>query len=163
MRPSLVAMLDFIGIPRLVGISSTTQLFGDKRDLVHYTSALRYPVYVNGANYSGSPYMSRNSLLLSVIDSYLAEEARQLPNAIWVPLGPKPSIALDRLSTAGLIQPDNILNGLPHPSGANSERIAYFLGRKPRERLSVKTNPDAIDAAKSALLGKVSRLIKSMS
>jgi len=50
-----------------------------------------------------------------------------------------------------------ILAGMPHPSGANGERISYFLGRKDRDKLSSKTNPDKIDHAKEALLEKIQR------
>jgi hypothetical protein len=45
---------------------------------------------------------------------------------------------------------------LPHPSGANAERIAYFLGNKARESLSIKTNPDLLDQAKVKILEKLS-------
>lgn len=45
--------------------------------------------------------------------------------------------------------------GMPHPSGANAERIAYFLGRKPKAALSAKTNADTIDAMKSQLLAQL--------
>ena len=40
---------------------------------------------------------------------------------------------------------------MPHPSDSNAERIAYFLGRKPREALSNKTNPDKYDQAKALM------------
>jgi hypothetical protein len=59
------------------------------------------------------------------------------------------------LAGRGLIERARILAGLPHPSGANAERIAYFLGRKPRESLSRVTDPDALDAAKARLLAQV--------
>jgi hypothetical protein len=45
-----------------------------------------------------------------------------------------------------------VLAGLPHPSGANAERISYFLGRKSKEALSSKTNATKIDEAKLVLL-----------
>jgi hypothetical protein len=48
-----------------------------------------------------------------------------------------------------------VLNGLPHPSGANAERIAYFLGKKAKESLSVKTNPATLDSAKCKLIFKM--------
>ncbi|WP_303045736.1 hypothetical protein [Turicimonas muris] len=41
-----------------------------------------------------------------------------------------------------------MLPQIPHPSGANAERIAYFLGKKKKEDLSAKTNPDKIDTEK---------------
>lgn len=43
-------------------------------------------------------------------------------------------------------------------TGANAERIAYFLGRKPRQQLSAKTDPDKLDAARRALRDRVARL-----
>ena len=46
-------------------------------------------------------------------------------------------------------------NPIPHPSGANAERIAYFLGQKPRDRLSAKTDPTRIDAARASLEAKL--------
>lgn len=55
MRANLVALLDSIGLPAKLGIDSTDQLFSEHRDLCHFTSALRYPVFVDNKNYSGSP------------------------------------------------------------------------------------------------------------
>jgi len=48
--------------------------------------------------------------------------------------------------------------GLPHPSGANAERIAFFLERKRREDLSAKVDPVKLVAARTALVEKVSQL-----
>ena len=62
----------------------------------------------------------------------------------------------------GLIDGDRLLDGLPHPSGANAERIAYFLGRKPREQLSAKTNADSIDTARGELVRKIQRCSLSL-
>ena len=53
---------------------------------------------------------------------------------------------------------DRILDGLPHPSGANAERIAYFLGRKNKDALSVKTNAEKLDHAKSSMIRKIQAL-----
>ncbi len=57
-----------------------------------------------------------------------------------------------------MIRRDRILHGLPHPSGANAERVAYFLGRKDRSTLSAKTNGAQIDAAREALLAQMAQL-----
>lgn len=70
--------------------------------------------------------------------TYLGEELRSLRGALLVPLGPKVSAMLDYLADQGIVDRSTILDGLPHPSGANAERIAYFLGQKPRDRLSTK-------------------------
>lgn len=51
-----------------------------------------------------------------------------------------------------------VLTGLPHPSGANAERIQYFLGRKAAAALSTKTDPSKLDAARQALSNQVLQL-----
>jgi len=54
-----------------------------------------------------------------------------------------------------------VLSGLPHPSGANAERIAFFLGRKPKEALSTKVRPEQVIAARTELKAKVAKLVRS--
>lgn len=66
--------------------------------------------------------------------------------------------ALGFLADRGLIDRKRVLEGLPHPSGANAERIAYFLGRKNRADLSVKTIPSKLDRARENLLRQVGAL-----
>ena len=48
---------------------------------------------------------------------------------------------------------------MPHPSGANAERIAYFLGRKSREALCAKTDPAKLDQRCDSLRRAVAALI----
>jgi hypothetical protein len=158
MRVNLVSMLDHIGLNRRAGVTSTADLWSDAAELVHFTSALRYPVFVGGKNYSGAPSMTRTSILRALITGCLAEEAAKLSDAVWVPLGPKPEEAIRLMVTSKLLGDDQVLSGLPHPSGANAERIAYFLGRKNRADLSAKTSPDTIDRARDRLLEQVARL-----
>jgi len=155
MRANLLALLDRIRVPALFRRARAAEFF-EHGARVHFTSALRYPVYVDGRNYSGTPNPLRHPLLVSMIDRYLAEEAERIGHAIWVPLGGHAEAALLRLSQQGRLDRTRILAGLPHPSGANAERIAYFLDRKPRESLSSKTNPDALDAARKRLEAQVS-------
>ena len=81
-----------------------------------------------------------------------------LPKAVFLPLGDKVSEALHYLADQGVLSRSRILDGLPHPSGANAERIAYFLGRKERSALSAKTSPEKLDAAKTQLLAQIKAL-----
>ncbi len=157
MRAALVQMLDRVGLHMALGLGSCAELFSDASDQVHYTSALRNPVLAGGQNYTGNPAILRTPYLRSMAEEWLGEEARQLPSALWVPLGKEPTAVLRSFVAQGLIQSDCLLDGLPHPSGANAERIAYFLGRKQRENLSAKTNADTIDAALDELVRKVRR------
>ena len=84
---------------------------------------------------------------------------RALPHAVWLPLGPKPTACLQHLVwLQRVLAADRVLVGLPHPSGANAERIAFFLGLKPRLELSARTRPDQIEQDRDRLLAQVSRL-----
>ena len=78
-----------------------------------------------------------------------------------MPLGPAASEALNWLIELGLVEARRALLGLPHPSGANGERIAYFLGKKSRDTLSQKTNPAALDKARAELASKIDKLRQS--
>jgi hypothetical protein len=151
-------MLDHVGLNRWLGVTSTAEVWNARTDLVHFTSALRYPVYLRGKNYSGSPSMTAIPILRELLRRGLGEEAETLPHAVWVPLGPKATEGMIWLAQQGLLPPERVLIGLPHPSGANAERIAYFLGRKKRALLSTKTSPENLDAAHARLSAQIAAL-----
>jgi hypothetical protein len=159
MRPNLVGLLDCVGINRWLGITSCSELFGAASNLVQTASVLRYPVFVDGGNYNGTPNMTKHPLLREQLISNFGEDLKALPNAVFLPLGDKVSDALLFLAKQGLLDSDRIISGLPHPSPANAERIAYFLGKKRREELSVKTNPDKIDLARKEITARVLSLV----
>jgi hypothetical protein len=154
-RTHLVSLLDNVGINSWLGISSCSALFGNSALLVQTTSALRNPVFLKGKDYNGTPNMTRNPMLREQLLTHFAEDVRALPNAVFVPLGGKVAEALQFLADRGYLNKNQILDGLPHPSPQNIERIRYFLGQKPKQLLSAKTNGDAIDAARSSILSKV--------
>lgn len=158
MRGNLVRMLDEIGLARFLGISSVVELWGRAAHLVHFTSALRYPVFVDGKNWSGQPDMVRTRELREWLEAYAGSELALLPSAVIVPLGPKVSLAMQHLVEKGIISASRVLDGLPHPSGANAERIAYFLWNKPAELCSSKTNTASIDRARASLVAKLAAL-----
>jgi len=158
-RPNLVALLDHVGLQRWLGIASCASLFGADAHLMHVTAVLRHPVFVDGKNYNGAaPNMLTTPLLQAQLLEHFAPEAAQLPDAVYVPLGPKVGLALDWLARRGTLSADRILHGIPHPSGANAERIAYFLGRKDKAALSSRTNGDRIDADRDALRARMAAL-----
>ena len=61
MRRNLISMLDGIGLQRALGIDSSGALFGNRPDLVHFTSAISAPVFVSEKNYTGHAVATRNS------------------------------------------------------------------------------------------------------
>jgi hypothetical protein len=162
-RPNFVALLDAIGVQRWLGIKACASLFDADAELVQVSAILRHPVFVDGKNYSGSPAPVRNPFLREQVLRWFAHEARQLPDALYIPMGASVSDTLDWLAGEGVIKAGQILHGLPHPSGANAERVAYFLGRKDKAALSSKTNGAQIDAAREALLQQMDGLMITQS
>ncbi|MFW2545658.1 hypothetical protein ACN2XU_23805 [Primorskyibacter sp. 2E107] len=159
-RTNLVAMLDAIGVAAHFAVGSTAEMFRPGATDVHFTSALRYPVFVDGKNYNGTPDMLRTPILRAQVDTHLAEEAHALPDAIWLPLGPKAEGAVSHLARRGLLDARRVLSGLPHPSGANAERVAVFLGKKRPEDASRQTNPAPLLAARARLATQIADLGK---
>ncbi|GLS46938.1 uracil-DNA glycosylase family protein [Methylobacterium brachythecii] len=158
MRSNLVAMLDSIGLNRTLDITTAGSLWAGDAYRVHFTSILRYPVFMDGTNYTGAPSPTAIPLLRTQLMKWFADEMKALPNAVFVPLGPVAGEAVDLVAAQVELDRRQVLSGLPHPSGANAERIAFFLGRKPRDQLSDKVNPEKLLAAREALTDKVSGL-----
>jgi hypothetical protein len=158
-RPNFIALLDAIGVQRWLGIASCASLFDADAHLVQISAILRHPVFADGRNYSGTPGMAKLPFLREQVLRYFAHEAAQLPDALYIPMGGSVAEGLDWLAREGVIRRERILHGLPHPSGANAERVAYFLGRKDRAALSSRTNPRQIDASRATLLAQMASLI----
>jgi hypothetical protein len=131
MRANLVSMLDSLGLPKWLAIESCADLFGRSASLLHATSALRYPVFKAGQNYSGSgPKPTRSAALLAMVDQLLGPELDRVPNALIIPLGRATSECLQWLSRSGRLQPRRWLWGFPHPSGANGHRHRQFAAHR---------------------------------
>lgn len=152
MRPNLGALLDAIGVQQWLGIDSCSALFAGYASLVHPASILRHAIFVDGDNYNGTPSMLTNTFFHDQSRTHFAREARQFQRAVFVPLGPKVDEGLHALAREGVIDDQRILSGLPHPSGANAERIAYFLGRKQKAAFSIKSDAAQLDAARETLV-----------
>jgi hypothetical protein len=99
--------------------------------------------------------MTATPVLRQLLETCLKEEAVALSTAIWVPLGPKAAQGLEWIIQQGSLDRKNVLIGLPHPSGASGERIKYFLGQKRRSDLSMKTEPQRLDAARQRITAQV--------
>lgn len=159
MRRNLAEMMDFIGLQYWLGVDSCGDLFHTRQDLVHFTSALRNPVLDQGQNFSGGRAMISNSYLWDQIQTGLVAEIRSLPDdCVFFPLGQGVDSVFEKLAGEGVIERNRVLSGLPHASGANAERIAYFCQRKERDQLSDKTNADKLDTARKGLLTQIAIL-----
>ena len=161
MRTNLVNLLDFIRMNEWLGIDSCSSLFGTQgqhNELIHSLSSLPFPVFKNSENYNGTPSIKSSSLLQEQLQQ-CANVLKLMPDATIIPLGPKVVEAMNLLIRNGTIKEGKVFSGLPHPSGANAERIKYFLGQKPRSDLSNKVNPDLLDSARKSISGKMDLLL----
>jgi hypothetical protein len=144
MRDTMTQMLDEIGIPEALGIGCSEELFGTHYNLLHPTACIRHPVFVlnkkkqRWLNYTGhSPALLKWGTSIRYIESVLAEELRQIPEALVVPCGEAVDGALQHLVEKKLLHPDRCLFGFPHASGANGHRKKFFNERKGQLKLAV--------------------------
>ncbi len=159
LRNNLVSLLDYIGLTESWGLETAAQLFTTDKHLLHSTSVFRYPVLDSGVPISSASKALKTPILKGMIDKYLAAECESLSkDVLYIPLGKGTEDVLQYLADKGIIKNKQILTGLPHPSGANAERIKYFLGKKDKKSLSSKTNAEKLDAMKAALFERLSEL-----
>ncbi|WP_173275904.1 uracil-DNA glycosylase family protein [Paenibacillus sp. NEAU-GSW1] len=139
MRKNLYSMLDAIGLPEAIGIESSEALFEKDRHLLHTTSAVRYPVFRKGNNYTGhQPELVKSDFLMSYARSILLEELRAVKEALIVPLGKSTADVLEKFIDEGELDPVRCLLQMPHPSGANGHRFRQFAERKDEMERRVK-------------------------
>ncbi len=158
MRSNLIRLLDSVGLQRWLGIGTCEDLFGKAGVLMQTTSLLRNPVFYKGEDYNGTPNMVRHPLLRRQLEDGFGMDAQSLKGAVFVLLGDKVAEAMAHLTERGIVDPARVLSGLPHPSGANAERIAYFVGDKARATLSSKTDPDKLDRMREQTLRQLAAL-----
>jgi hypothetical protein len=158
MRTNLTAMLDHIGMNHWLGLARCDDLFSTASQLLQSTSVLPFPVFLKGGNYNGTPDPVGTAMLRQLMLDNFVPVVHALPNAVFIPLGPVPTRVMQWLMTQGHVPQVQMLQGLPHPSGANVERIQYFLGKKPAALLSKKTNPNTLDVARTHLMQRVATL-----
>jgi hypothetical protein len=133
MRENLIRMLDGIGVAAWLGLASTALIWtsSDAAHLGASTSALLHPVFVSGKNYSGGgPKISEEPILSAFVDQILSADLAFAPEALVIPLGKAVSEAVNRIARAGQIDPERVLLGFPHPSGANGHRSRQYEERR---------------------------------
>lgn len=131
MRKNLIDMLDELNLNKKLNIYSCLELFENKDELLHTTSVIPYPVFINGKNYTGSnPKIRDNDILYSYVEKYFYKELKELPNTLIIPLGKAVEEILELMINNNLIKKENCLLGFPHPSGANGHRKEQFKMNK---------------------------------
>lgn len=126
-RKNIVSMLDELEFPKMIGIQSTKDLFGEQDHLLYTVSLIPYSVFINDKNYSGhTPKILKNKMLSNYVYENFLDEYRGLRNSarvLLIPLGSAVEEVLSQLEQDGRIGKNQILRGFPHPSGANVNRI----------------------------------------
>ncbi len=135
-RPQLGQWLDELAVPQHLGLRTAAQLWErNGQGYLHPTSAIRYPVFVGGENYSGSsPKITASQLLTRYVREHLAPELAIIPDALVVPLGVRVGEAMTLLIKEGLIDARRCLIGFPHPSGNNGHRAKQWATNQPALR-----------------------------
>lgn len=132
MRGNLIKQLNHWGIERWLGLSDAAALFSTDRHLVQTTSLLRYPVFVNDKDYRGAPDMIKDPLLKKYLMQNFVSEVSELPDAVFLGLGPTVQSILDRLVISGDIPKHRVVGGMLHPSPNNTYRVTYLTGARSR-------------------------------
>lgn len=131
MRKNLIEMLDDLNLNEKLHLNSCLELFENKDELLHTTSMIPYPVFINGKNYTGSsPKILDNEILKIYLKKYFFKEVEQLPNTLIIPLGKAVEEILELMINEHLIKREQCLIGFPHPSGANGHRKKQFEENK---------------------------------
>jgi len=140
MRKNLIDMLDQIELPAALGIKSSELLFYELRDLLHTTSAIRYPVFIKGKNYTGhSPVILKSKTLYHYAESIFLPELLAVKDALVIPLGKSVSDVVKHFADKGWIDKKRCLFEMPHPSGANGHRKSQFEQNKAQMQQQVIT------------------------
>jgi len=132
MRIILTDWLDEIGIPDALDVQTSQDLFNNLDDnLLHTTSVLRYPVFINNENYSGhKPKILEHEYFLKVIENQFVPEISTMNDALIIPLGKSVNEAFNYIKSNKLFNMQNCLNNFPHPSPANGWRNKQFNQHK---------------------------------
>ncbi|REK71780.1 uracil-DNA glycosylase family protein [Paenibacillus paeoniae] len=147
MRRHLVDMLNELGLPELLNVTDSSELFDTHREFIHTTSVIRYPLFRKGDNYTGhQPRMLSSGLIRKYALNDFASELAAVQDSVIIPLGKSVSDVLryidDEQPLPGERLHKRCLFDFPHPSGANGHRKKQFelLKDQHREILRHKLN-----------------------
>ncbi|MFD1707012.1 hypothetical protein ACFSCZ_09740 [Siminovitchia sediminis] len=147
MRNNVIEMLDDIGVHQVFGMKTSRLLFDECDHLLHTTSIIKYPVFINGKNYTGHvPKVKQSAMLTHYAYEVFPKELSSIQHDyLLVPLGKTVSEAVEDLTVRGSISTPHILFGFPHPSGANGHRIRQFQQEKEKLQGIVQRFADQVE------------------
>lgn len=133
MRRQMCDWLDTLHVHEWLGIATSGNLFTACQELMAVTSVVRYPVFINGNDYSGSNggLLTRHRVLLPFTTTLLSADLRRNPQALVVPLGVAVGEAVQYLVSHKLLNGERVLFGFPHPSPLNGHKDGQFRANRP--------------------------------
>ena len=129
MRTTLIKYLNELNINRILEIKSCESLFNIDNKYLHSTSLIKYPVFDEGKNYSGSNILKKK-VLLNFLEDNFVKELKKFDKTIIVPLGKTVSSTIDYLNNKFNLNLTCFLKGFPHPSGLNVRKNIQFKENK---------------------------------
>ena len=103
------------------------------------TSAVSFPVFVDGKNYTGhSPRILTEPVLRRVVEEVCLARVARAPHALVVPLGKAVGAVVEHYGALGKINLRRCLIGFPHPSGGNGHRVPEFTQNREALRRRVE-------------------------
>ena len=139
MRTTLVKYLDELKINKTLKIKSCESLFNKNSKYLHTTSLVKYPVFDQGKNYSGSNILKKK-MLIEFIEKNFLKELKTLKKAIIIPLGNTVSSTIEYLNSKYNLKLTCFLKGFPHPSGANARKNIQFKENRSSMMKLLKSN-----------------------
>ncbi|MCC9021629.1 hypothetical protein [Bacillus nakamurai] len=132
MRQHIIGMLDECGLPAVLHIEDSSQLFNTKREMLHTTSVIKHPVFYQHKNYTGHrPAISQSALLSRyAFECFPAEIETLKRHILLIPLGKAAESVCHTLKEHSRLKQAMLLRGFPHPSGANGHRFKQFRENK---------------------------------
>ena len=148
LRTNLISQLNHWGVHEWLKLKDSAELFSSARHLVQTTSLLRYPTFVKDDDYRGNtPNMTKHPLLRKMLMDYFVAETHNMSKAIFVSLGPTVQKVFDVLIDEGVLDGNQVIGGMLHPSGNCTYRINYLVGNR-SEPTPHATNPQPYDAGR---------------
>ena len=148
LRTWLIRILNRIGIPEVLGLSDSSDLFNKQDMPVHFTSALNNCLFIRNGNtwkdYNNSVFSFDGKdidLLDTSINNGLLKEVELLKKCIFLPIGVPCNEIFRLFVQEKVIDENRVIFDCIHASGSQSSRIAFFCGQDP----NVHSNMSGVD------------------
>jgi hypothetical protein len=138
MRPNLIKMLTFFGIPALLGIARAEDLWSATGRDLHATSIVPHAAFRNGKPFAGTfeEVMASKPFRACFERDFASTLPLISRQARYIALGPTPLAALDWCCEQGLLKTEQILGAFAHPSSNGGSQVPVYLGERRIENLS---------------------------